>query len=77
MLTVSSAPIGYISKAFSIVVFVYVMVVTITEHTYMDFEIPVVVANTYLGSADYKAASAGGANATPAFCTGTEYTPNP
>lgn len=33
MLSVSSAPIGYISKAFSIAVFIYVLHTTITQHT--------------------------------------------
>ena len=52
-------------------IFVVVIFITITSHTYMDFEQPVAMTNVYLGSAGFEAAMAG--NATPGYCTSAEY----
>lgn len=71
MFTVTSAPIGYISKISTVVITVWVFTTTIRYHTYMDFEKPGAFPNLYLGSSDYKAAYK--ANTTAPYCVKGNY----
>jgi len=71
MLQVSEPLMGYLAKLVGVVVMLYVLFATISQHSYMKFEVPTVAVNPYPGSSSFKTALA--ANASAPYCNNPVY----